>query len=982
MTTQDEDLQWQLDRLSAMQGGRGYDGGGEVMSDESPEPVEPGQQYAENLKQKVAGALAQEAATRVGNAFARRPIIGAKSREYPDVWDSPKSIVEKAVERAKAPPEDPALFEVFGVTRDDLYEMGKDRVGNTPGSEFLKMNPNARGSRNVKGIMTPANTQRIIDILEEAGKYPELHKGMDSWYVADPIVDHLERTYGPGNFAKVFDDYRTMSGIASSMTTPVKEIERGPGAWSLAKQGRWEDFVKYGAKEGMPGAPADMAGFPGGGPSHTTNVIGGMRNYLETGEHGMDSAKIPAYVGAFGSPKVRFQTDLAVGDSHIARGSGLADMRPYDRANPLRASGHPKAKPGGAIKMTEFQTFGPWFRDDIAAPMGQQSIPMQGRMWGALSDATGVAKEAAIGAPKLELIARHIKNLAAKHGIPLDVAKQMHLTGGELFAEGGQVKGPTPEDDYPFRLRHLQARRMEGGGLMKNVGEGYGVLGTFLSNTVSRPDNYQHPVAYPRVAGRIKAALADDERGGIERFRPPAEDVPEDDGYEQLDHSLLRGVADFVPGVAAIPGAMDVAAINRNIALAEERGDEERAMALKAQLAVTVSMLPLAFAGAGSLAKPAASWLKRKMMAPSGPVAEQIKRLAAQQAARQAERDAATVVGRRGETLYATHEAQPGAEAAMSGHLPGSLTADERTRAAFAANPLSTWANAPGGRDAIYAGYAPPGGRGLTVDSTLPMQGVYQPKSGGPLETNLGYAARPRVTVEEMAGGVRRIAPEDQMIANTAEAIRAYGDAQNVSAATAPLRGTAKVPGDSLLLPDTKRASLPSLLDLQNRLTPHNLGDVLDTGEGMVATNFMGTTPMDDAAIKAALPPGRLRERIQRGGVYQDMENEFKQGVGSGAATKKLIDIMEALPKHIREGFANNAMIGQNALNRLARDKAWSAHWGGTREDIDLSRAIMGKDGGANWYANLKRAYESGAILPATFLAVMAAAQSEAQGEE
>ena len=67
---------------------------------------------------------------------------------------------------------------------------------------------------------------------------------------------------------------------------------------------------------------------------------------------------------------------------------------------------------------------------------------------------------------------------------------------------------------------------------------------------------------------------------------------------------------------------------------------------------------------------------------------------------------------------------------------------------------------------------------------------------------------------------------------------------------------------------------------------------------------------------------------------------------------------------------------------RLARDKAWSAHWGGTREDIDLSRAIMGKDGGANWYANLKSAYESGAILPATFLAVMAAAQSEAQGEE
>ena len=52
-------------------------------------------------------------------------------------------------------------------------------------------------------------------------------------------------------------------------------------------------------------------------------------------------------------------------------------------------------------------------------------------------------------------------------------------------------------------------------------------------------------------------------------------------------------------------------------------------------------------------------------------------------------------------TAYATFEAQPGS---VSGHLPGSVEAGAAERVAYAGDPASTWATAPGGRDAIYSG--------------------------------------------------------------------------------------------------------------------------------------------------------------------------------------------------------------------------------------------------------------------------------------
>ena len=76
-------------------------------------------------------------------------------------------------------------------------------------------------------------------------------------------------------------------------------------------------------------------------------------------------------------------------------------------------------------------------------------------------------------------------------------------------------------------------------------------------------------------------------------------------------------------------------------------------------------------------------------------------------------------------TAFATYEAQPGAG---TGHLPGSINATQEEKEVFAADPRSTWANAPGARDAIYGGLRL-GDTGVAarVLPTTKMTGMYTP---------------------------------------------------------------------------------------------------------------------------------------------------------------------------------------------------------------------------------------------------------------
>ena len=122
-------------------------------------------------------------------------VSNAKRNAFPGIYKNPKEIVAEAVSRVS--PEHPLLQQLFGVSRNDLYEIGErgTRKGNLEDVPF-SYKPKGTGSAIVDNINNPKNNQRILDILTEAGKQPKLSVGMDSWYVLDPAFKRLEEMYG------------------------------------------------------------------------------------------------------------------------------------------------------------------------------------------------------------------------------------------------------------------------------------------------------------------------------------------------------------------------------------------------------------------------------------------------------------------------------------------------------------------------------------------------------------------------------------------------------------------------------------------------------------------------------------------------------------------------------------------------------------------------------------------------------------------
>lgn len=173
--------------------------------------------------------------------------------------------------------------------------------------------------------------------------------------------------------------------------------------------------------------PSDM-GHVIGHPYHSTAHAGPMGRFLDTDEVNMSKTKVPLYIGASGVPSTGFQTNMPVPDAHFVRGIGLADTRT-------------DANPGTSIRNPEFADIGPWYRDKVAAPLGLESVPAQARQWGTFGHATGV--DTSIGAPKLELLSRHIMNRAHALGIDPETMRDGILTG-RLFARGGAVDHMPP----------------------------------------------------------------------------------------------------------------------------------------------------------------------------------------------------------------------------------------------------------------------------------------------------------------------------------------------------------------------------------------------------------------------------------------------------------------------------------------------------------------------------------------------------------
>jgi hypothetical protein len=351
---------------------------------------------------------------------------------FPGIYKRPDVIAKEAAERVA--PESPALKQLFGVTRDDLYEMGKGRVGNVPGL-LPGAAANPKGSRAAADVMNPRNEQRLLDVLSESEKYPQLVRGMDPWYIMDPAYQRLEQLVGPVEAVKRYKQLNTLTGMASPGSDVLTEMNRGTAANYLATQGRFGDFVDYAGKP----MSARGSDFPDdlrsvmGHPYHRTAQAIPMQQYLDTGAVQMSSPKVPAYIQASSVPQVGFQTDLPVGDAHWSRAVGLADTR-----GAATRKGQ-SVVPGASVSNPEMSTLAPWWKDKIAAQVGLESVPAQARAWGAFSPQTGV--ESPIGAPKLELLSMKIMEAANRYGVSPEQARDMILKG-EGYAgkkEGGLV---------------------------------------------------------------------------------------------------------------------------------------------------------------------------------------------------------------------------------------------------------------------------------------------------------------------------------------------------------------------------------------------------------------------------------------------------------------------------------------------------------------------------------------------------------------
>jgi hypothetical protein len=359
-------------------------------------------------------------------------VVNPERIAYPGIYSNPRELVQEAANRVA--PESPLLKQLFGVTREDLFDISQQgtRAGNITDVPF-KTAANPKGATHASQVMNPRNVQRLQDIVGEAKQQPELYKGMASWYTMDPLYKRFVDIYGPDRAIGEYNKFNTLTGMSSPGSEVLTELNRGTAANMMDTAGRFAEFRKYG---GLPEGkrksdfPPELLGVTGH-PYHKTAQSGPMEKYLETGLLNMGSAKVPSYIHASGVPETGFQTQWPVGDAHWSRLVGLPDVR---GATTKKGK---ESVPNASASVPEMVSLGPWFNQRIAQPMGMEAVPAQAVIWGAGSGATGVTSP--IGAPKLELLAQQIGETARRLNITPEAARDL-IISGKAYA-GGITKG-------------------------------------------------------------------------------------------------------------------------------------------------------------------------------------------------------------------------------------------------------------------------------------------------------------------------------------------------------------------------------------------------------------------------------------------------------------------------------------------------------------------------------------------------------------
>jgi len=306
--------------------------------------------------------------------------------------------------------------------------------------------------------------------------------------------------------------------------------------------------------------------------------------------------------------------------------------------------------------------------------------------------------------------------------------------------------------------------------------------------------------------------------------------------------------------------------------------------------------------------------------------------------------EAPAVPPERGRTAYGTYELAPGM---MTRHRPDVL-ADEALRNRFSVDPATSWRTGEG-TDLLYDIM------GMQQSPTTRMTGIYTPDvPGAAMESNIGFAARPRLRVDDFGNPL----PEDMAAMNAAEAVRAVADTQGAGAWSMPTRPTNPEAAGALFTPTGGATDIDRLLSLGEMGGRYGLPDVADLGEGVLMTSFEGLP--SGAATRAAmtrpaalgqsnltmdvrdiLGPSARPERVGTAGGYIGLEDAWMQPEGSGAVSRELRGYLDALPPAQREALLEEPSLAQAFGQRFLRDEEARMSGIPVRDDVQRAREAI-----------------------------------------
>jgi hypothetical protein len=266
---------------------------------------------------------------------------------------------------------------------------------------------------------------------------------MDPWYVMDPAYQRMVQLVGPERAKAEYTAFNMSMTPFSAGSNVQTEINRGTAANMMRTRGEYPLFRQYaGVADAARGADyPDILRDVKGHMMHA-NQADPVTRYIETGGHAYDNdtVKIPLYTQASGVPETGFQTRLPVPDAHFTRAVGVPDVRGKANFNEYM---------GG----TEYRPIGPWYRENVAKPLGIEAVPAQARMWGLYAPQTGV--KTPVGAGKLELMSQNIWERAQRLGVDPKQLRDDVLTGKNHaswllggLAGAGAMGGLARQDDY------------------------------------------------------------------------------------------------------------------------------------------------------------------------------------------------------------------------------------------------------------------------------------------------------------------------------------------------------------------------------------------------------------------------------------------------------------------------------------------------------------------------------------------------------